>query len=275
MFDPVFQTPHKTLHPKEVPHKMAKSFSKKRQAIYKSSYMMRSYGYHYAHPLVKERNMNFISQRLLPKWADALSIIHRGVHSGALASGCPPEDMIKAVIKHPLSKDPFRSYMSGGYDHVTDSAAFGASTEMLHYADLLQQFDIRDLLYVYRKDVKQPPALFGLKEENVMKRKNPFSSESIPKRKVPEWGDDARIHERYYERMEEVQSALRPMLVDNVCIDDTLKALFEARKEKELPNFVDEEEDNSLACDEVEEVMEEIYGVDFSDSDLVDPELFD
>jgi hypothetical protein len=120
LVDVVYSTPFgRKVLAKDFPLKEKIKFQNKRKQIYRKSRYADSASIDISSPLTEDRCTKTISERLIPHWSDLLFLFHHGETAGTLVSGLYHDDILKASLVCPYSKDPFRSYATGGYKVLT------------------------------------------------------------------------------------------------------------------------------------------------------------
>jgi hypothetical protein len=162
LFDTTYVSPFIPAKKRSVPHKEALLFQKQRKAVYKSSPVIDASVHYYSNPkIIYNKKQSRTDHKMIPTWADLLYVAQYKRTTGVLASGLPPEEIIKAVSRQVFASDPFRARSTGGYEVLTPIRSIrGASEENMDIAVFLASLEQRRVLYVHRTDLDQNPELF-------------------------------------------------------------------------------------------------------------------
>jgi hypothetical protein len=115
LFELPYSTPFISRKKNVWPIKIAKDFSKKRQAIFKNSPFIDSSVYYYVNPRLEFNSVFKPLEKLLPEWAEYLYIALHGASTGSFTYNLTSSKMRYGISEMSLSKDPLRAVASGGY----------------------------------------------------------------------------------------------------------------------------------------------------------------
>lgn len=160
VYDPIYSTPYKLIETKNVSHKEARIFQKKRRNIFKKNVVSDTMLYDYLNPVLEFNKKDRPVPRALPRWADLNLILYSNMTSGAITCGLKSEEIRDAVLRQHFASDPFRAKATGGYRIQTAwRSERPPSQEWLEASELLMGCEDIDSMYVNRTDLVQNPML--------------------------------------------------------------------------------------------------------------------
>jgi len=194
MVDVVYSTPFgRKVSERAFSLKQKKLFSRLRRRTYKASRLSDSASLDISEPLVRDLNTKFIPEKLIPYWADLLYLFHQGRTAGTITSGLEGKDVIRATQRCPYSKDPYRSFATGGYQILTPSWGKGyrsvpvETLEQNELSRMLMALDYRSHLYVKRGGNKDSDLERAFVIPHGVKRK--VAPHDIQQVRVPSWAN--------------------------------------------------------------------------------------